>query len=93
MPEQFPRCELYENKMVRNCSRLYPGQHPCDVIEHLRVGEKMTLKQIAEHLGVGARTVFDWQPRWLRGVMNVPENERERRRKWMEKVNEGRRGR
>lgn len=90
-PELFPLCELPENKMVRASTRLYPGRHPSDVIEYLRMGERMTLAQIARHLGVGMRTVCDWSPSICYGVQNHGPDEREKLRRRMVEYNRTRR--
>lgn len=47
--------------MFRACARQYPGMHPSDVVQYLRIGEEMTLMQIAELLGVSKSTVSEWQ--------------------------------
>jgi hypothetical protein len=62
--------------------------HPSDVIQYLRLGEMMTLSQIANHLSISLRTIVDWQPPECWGLMIVSQDIRARRREWMKKVNQ-----
>lgn len=76
------RGDLYENKMFRNCARLYPGEHPSDVVRYLRLGEKMTIKAIAEMLDVSRETVRYWSPSDCEGLIVITPDEHRRRSRW-----------
>lgn len=56
--------------MVRACELVLPGRHPSDVIQYLRVGEGLTVKQVADKLGVHIMTVQRWMPPEIVGVKN-----------------------
>lgn len=56
------RIFLWHTKMVRACETILPGRHPSDVIQYLRIGEGLTVEQVADRLGVHIMTVNRWTP-------------------------------
>jgi DNA-binding transcriptional regulator YiaG len=52
---------LSYTRMVKICESRYPGMHPANVVTYLRVGERMTQEQAANHLGVSISCIRRWQ--------------------------------
>lgn len=67
--------------MFRACARLFPGRHPSDVVRYLRIGEGLTLAEVAERLGVCESTVSEWQPEECRYMQLVTPAARAARRR------------
>lgn len=70
------RCELMETKILRACATVMPGRHPSDVIRYLRIGEEMTVEQVAENLGVSMVTVRRWTPPDIVGLKHFTKEAR-----------------
>ncbi len=77
--------------MVRACAVKYPGKHPADVVQSLRLGDGLTLKQVANHLGVSETTVSRWQGPDVRYTTLITDTFRESSRRNIGRVNEARR--
>ncbi len=68
--------ELKETKMVRACAQIMPGRHPSEVVKYLRIGEGLTVKQVAHRLNVSMVTVVRWTPPSIVGIMHhTPERQ------------------
>jgi len=71
-------------KMVQACESKMPSRHPSDVIRYLRIGEGMTVEQVAEYLGVSMVTVRRWTPPDIVGLRHFTKKARKSTRKGLE---------
>lgn len=82
---------LYQSKLVRACGLVLPGRHPSDVIKYLRIGEGLTVEQVAERLGVHIMTVNRWTPPEIVGVKHKTKKSKEAALKKLPKMRNARR--
>jgi hypothetical protein len=83
---------LIRRRMVKICEEKYPGMHPSDVVNYLRLGECMTEVEAAHHLRVGLSTLRSWQ-RPEAGGQIITDKLRQLRRNNARRLNEQKRNR
>ena len=87
-PWRKRRDDFLPCKMVAACGRLFPGEHPSDVIRQLRLGNGMTQREVAELIGVSISSIKHWSPDDLLGLRIISDAGREVHRRAVEKTHD-----